>query len=112
VALWLNGVGATVHELLTRFPTGLVVEEPELATLTAFDELLHGSLEQAERQLALATRLAESVAEERRMRVETLLASVRVRLARQRSDLAVVVQEAERLLGPGDSSDAAARDRH
>ena len=104
--LWLDGASATAHELLVRFPPHVVVAEAELTALTVADELQRGSLEQAERQLLLAARLSESATEERRVRVQTMLAGLRLRLARQRGDLAAVVDEAQRLLGPAELPDA------
>lgn len=106
LGLWLDGAGATAHELLVRFPPNVVVAEAELIALTVADELDPGSLEQAARQLVLAACLSESATEERRVRVQTLLAGLRLRLARQRGDLATVVEEAQRLLGPAELPDA------
>ena len=99
--LWLDGAGATAHELLGRFPPHVVAAEAELTALTVADELERGSLEQAGRQLVLAVRLSESATEERRVGMQTLLAGLRPRLARQRGDLMAVVDEAQRLPGTG-----------
>ena len=59
-----------------------------------------GSLEEAERYLALSTRALESVPADRRGRAQVVLAVVRMRLARQRGDLPAVTEEAQRLLAP------------
>ncbi len=107
--LWLDGAGATAHELLGRFPPHVVAAEAELTALTVADELERGSLEQAGRQLVLAVRLSESATEERRVGMQTLLAGLRLRLARQRGDLTAVVDEAQRLLGPAELPDATRR---
>ena len=56
VGFGLNGLGATAHELLARFPAGVIAGDAELAARRAGDELARGSLEEAERYLALATR--------------------------------------------------------
>jgi LuxR family maltose regulon positive regulatory protein len=98
LGLFLDGAGATAHELLVRFPPDVVVADAELTALTVADELERGSLDQAGRQLVLAGRLSESAPEERRVRVQTMLAGLRLRLARQRGDLATVVEEARQLL--------------
>ena len=100
VGLGLAGLGDTVHELLTRFPAGVIAGDAELAARVAGDQLARGSLEEAERCLALATRILESVPADRRGRAQAVLAVVRMRLARQRGDLETVAGEAQRLLAP------------
>ena len=106
LGLFLDGAGATAHELLVRFPPHVVAADAELTALTVADELERGSLEQAGRQLVLAGRLSESATEERRVRVQTMLAGLRLRLARQRGDLAKVVEEAQQLLAGAELADA------
>jgi LuxR family transcriptional regulator, maltose regulon positive regulatory protein len=98
IGLGLAGLGGTVHELLTRFPAGVIAADAELAARVAGDQLARGSLEEAERRLALATRTLESVPADRRGRAQVVLAVVRMRLARQRGDLTTVAGEAQRLL--------------
>ena len=100
VGLGLAGLGDTVHELLTRFPADVIAGDAELAARVAGDQLARGSLEEAERCLALATRTLESVPADRRGRAQVVLAVVRMRLARQRGDLETVAGEAQRLLAP------------
>ena len=100
VGLGLAGLGDTVHELLTRFPAGVIAGDAELAARVAGDQLARGSLEEAERCLALATRTLESLPADRRGRAQVVLAVVRMRLARQRGDLETVAGEAQRLLAP------------
>ena len=100
VGLGLAGLGGTVHELLTRFPADVIAGDAELAARVAGDQLARGSLEEAERCLALATRTLESVPADRRGRAQAVLAVVRMRLARQRGDLETVAGEAQRLLAP------------
>jgi LuxR family maltose regulon positive regulatory protein len=106
LGLWLDGAGATAHELLVRFPPHVVAADAELTALTVANELERGSLEQAERQLVLAERLSESATDDRRVRVQTMLAGLRLRLGRQRGDLATVVDEAQRLLAGAELADA------
>jgi LuxR family maltose regulon positive regulatory protein len=98
VGFGLNGLGATAHELLARFPAGAIAADAELAALMAGDELAQGSLEEAERYLTLATGGLESVPADRRGRSQVVLALVRMRLARQRGDVPAVAEQAERLL--------------
>ena len=103
--LYLDGRAATAHDLLIRFPAGAVEADPELATLMAFDELNGGSLEGAERYLALAVGEAASVPADRLGYIQLRVAVLRLLLARQRSDLPAVVEEAQRLLAPAEASD-------
>ena len=100
VGLGLKGLGATAHELLARFPAGVIAADAELAARMAGDELARGSLEEAERYLALATRGLESVPPDRRGRSQVVLAVVRMRLARQRGDVLAVAEQAQHLLAP------------
>jgi LuxR family maltose regulon positive regulatory protein len=109
LGLWLDGRSATAHELLTAFPSDVLVADADLATLAVADELVCGSLERAEQRLALATRLWQSVTDERRGRLERRLSTLRLRLGRQRGDVAAVVEESGRLLGSEESLDAAWR---
>ena len=110
VGLGLAGLGGTVHELLTRFPAGVIAADAELAARVAGDQLARGSLEEAERRLALATRTLESVPADRRGRAQVVLAVVRMRLARQRGDLTTVAGEAQRLLASAVTADPARYD--
>jgi LuxR family transcriptional regulator, maltose regulon positive regulatory protein len=98
VGFGLNGLGATAHELLSRFPAGVIAGDAELAARMAGDELARGSLEEAERYLALAARGLESVPADRRGRSQVVLAVVRMRFARQRGDVPAVAEQAQRLL--------------
>jgi LuxR family transcriptional regulator, maltose regulon positive regulatory protein len=107
VGLGLNGLGATAHELLARFPESVIAADTELAARVAGDQLARGSLDEAERYLALATQSLESVPTDRRGRSQVVVAVVRMRLARQRGDLPAVAEEAERLLAPGVVTDLA-----
>jgi LuxR family transcriptional regulator, maltose regulon positive regulatory protein len=105
--LVLSGQRATAHELLTRFPADKVVADAELAALTAWGELVQGSLEGAGRYLALASGGSAAVPADRRGRMDMMLAGLRMRLARQRGDLLAVAEDAQRLLGPAETADPA-----
>jgi LuxR family transcriptional regulator, maltose regulon positive regulatory protein len=100
VGLGLAGLGGTAHELFARFPAGVIAADAELAAGAAGDQLARGSLEEAERYLALSTRALESVPADRRGHAHVLLAAVRMRLARQRGDITAVAEEAQLLLAP------------
>jgi LuxR family transcriptional regulator, maltose regulon positive regulatory protein len=84
-----------------------VAADAELAALTAWGELIQGSLEEAGRYLALAARGAAAVPADRRGRMQVVLAGLRMRLARQRGDLPLVAAEAQHLLVPAEAADPA-----
>jgi LuxR family transcriptional regulator, maltose regulon positive regulatory protein len=100
IGLGLGGLGATAHELLARFPADVIAADAELAARVAGDQLARGSLEEAERYLAISARALESVPADRHGRSQVVLAVMRMRLARQRGDITAVAQEAGRLLAP------------
>jgi LuxR family maltose regulon positive regulatory protein len=101
--LWLNGQAATAHELLTGFPAGVVAGNAELIALMAADELDRGSLEEAERYLALATRELAPVPADRRGRCQFMLAILRLMRGRRRGNLPAVVEQAQRLLAAAEA---------
>ncbi len=107
VGLGLNGLGATAHELLDRFPASVVAGDAELAARMAGVKLARGSLEEAERYVVLAARGLESVPADRRARAQVVFAVVRMRWARQRGDVAAVAEQAQPLLAPAGGADAA-----
>jgi LuxR family maltose regulon positive regulatory protein len=107
VGFGLTGLGATAHELLARFPADVIAADAELAARMAGDELARGSLDEAERYLALATEGLASVPPDRRERSQVVLAIVRMRFARQRGDLPAVAEQAQRLLAPAGAADPA-----
>ncbi|MDX3265819.1 LuxR C-terminal-related transcriptional regulator [Streptomyces sp. MI02-2A] len=111
IGLGLDGQAATAHALLAGFPVGVIAADGELTALAAFDEAEHGSLGEAERQLALATHRSESVPRDRREHFDLMVTVLRLLLARQRGDLPAVVEEAQRLLASGHARDAAEPER-
>ena len=102
--LGLSGRGATLHRLLNRIPAEVIFTDAELTALLAGKELTRGSLDEARRYLSLSTAGAESVPAERRARFQVGLGILRLMLSRQCGDLPAVIEEAEGLLGPIDSS--------
>ena len=72
IGLGLAGLGGTVHELFARFPARVIAADAELAAGAAGDQLARGSLEEAERYLALSARALESVPADRRGRAQAL----------------------------------------
>jgi LuxR family transcriptional regulator, maltose regulon positive regulatory protein len=107
LGLVLDGQDATARELLAGFSAGVVTADAELAALLAGYEVTQGSLEAAERHLALATGESASVPADRRGRFEVVLAVSRLSVASRRGDLPVVVEQAQRLLAPANAADAA-----
>ena len=107
VGLGLGGLGATAYELLARFPADVIAGDAELAARMAGVQRGRGSLEEAERYLALATERLESVPPGRRGRAQVILAAVRMWLARQRGDLPAVAEQAQPLLAPAGAADPA-----
>ncbi len=107
VGLGLAGLGGTAHELLGRFPADMVAADAELAARVAGDQLARGSMDEAERHLALSARALETVPAASRGRAQVILGVVRLRLARQRGDITAVAEEARRLLAPAVTTDLA-----
>ena len=105
--LYLDGQTATVHELLTRFPTGSAAADAELAVLAAADELARGSLETAERYLTLAERGSASVSAGRHGQYQVLLGIVRLLHARQRGNPEAAAEGALRLQAAAEAPEAA-----
>jgi LuxR family transcriptional regulator, maltose regulon positive regulatory protein len=104
--LYLDGRLATARELLSRFPGDAIAADPELTVLAAAEKRMAGSLQEAERYLALAARMEASVPEDRRMRFELALANGRLALARARNDLDAVAEQARRLLASTEAADS------
>ena len=96
--LYLGGRGATLVELLARFPRRAAAGSPELTTVQVAGDLIRGALEDAGRHLAQATAALTAVPPDRRRRTQVMLAVLRLFLARYLADFPVVVEEAERLL--------------
>jgi LuxR family transcriptional regulator, maltose regulon positive regulatory protein len=107
LGLVLDGQGATAHELLAGFPADVVAADPKLTVLMAADELFRRSLDAAERHLTRAEQEMMSVPADWRGRFQVNLAIMRLMLAERRGDLPAVVEEAQRLLSPDESAEAA-----
>jgi LuxR family transcriptional regulator, maltose regulon positive regulatory protein len=105
VGLGLGGLGATAHELLSRFPDAVTSGDPELSARRAGVELSRGSLDEAERFVSIASQGLDSVPDDRQERVRVVLAVVRLRLARQRGNLPAVAEQAHALLGSAGAAD-------
>jgi LuxR family transcriptional regulator, maltose regulon positive regulatory protein len=84
--LYLAGRGATLVELLARFPRRVVVANPELTAVQAAGDLVRGALEDARWHLAMAAGALAAVPADRRGRVQVLLAVLRLLLEAQARD--------------------------
>jgi LuxR family transcriptional regulator, maltose regulon positive regulatory protein len=104
--LYLGGKGATLAELLGRFPGRVVAASPELTAVQVADDMVRGALDDAGRHLAMAADALAAVPADRRGRVQAILSMLRLFLARRLVDFAVVAEEAQRLLALTDAADA------
>jgi LuxR family transcriptional regulator, maltose regulon positive regulatory protein len=105
--LYLDGQAEVIRELLADFPPSVRAADVRLAAVAAADELAHGSVEVAERYLALAERGMGSVPDARNGQAQLLLGITRLLLARQRGDLPAEAEAAQRLQAMTDAGDAA-----
>jgi LuxR family maltose regulon positive regulatory protein len=102
-----DGQRVAGHELLAGFPAGAGPGDAELAALLAGEAVTRGSLETAQRHLALAIAESASVPADRREQLQVMLTISRLSVACQRGDLPAVVGEAQRLLAPAEATEAA-----
>ena len=105
--LYLSGRGATLVELLARFPRRAIAASPELTAVRVASDLIGGSLQDAGRHLAVATGALASVPADRRGRLQVLLSVLRLFLARRLNDFPVVAEQAQRLLAVMKTAEAA-----
>ena len=105
--LTMAGRGETLHALLGVFPADAHLGDGNLAAALAIDSILHGVLDEAASQFAVARRLAAAAPADRRRLFDVYLAVVEGELARRRNDL-TEAQEALRGLEAalGASADA------
>jgi LuxR family maltose regulon positive regulatory protein len=96
-ALYLDGQGAMTHELLARFPAGILTADAGLAALVAADELVYGTLDGAQQYLDLAERATAAVPGIRRAEAQLLLGIVQLLAARKRGNLSAEAGVARRL---------------
>jgi len=107
--LYLGGREATVHALMAGFPAGASAADAELAAVAAADELAGGSLEAAERYLAVAERGAASVPPGRRGQAQALLGVVRLLVVARSGNFLARAEQAHRLLAAAEVPEAARR---
>ena len=95
--LTMAGRGETLHALLGVFPADAHMGDGNLAAALAMDSILHGALDEAAAQFAVARRLAAAAPADRRRVFDVYLAVIEGELARRRNDLPEA-QEALRAL--------------
>ncbi len=95
--LTMAGRGETLHALLGVFPADANLGDGNLAAALAIDSILHGLLDEAAAQFAVARRLAAAAPADRRRVFDVYLAVIEGELARRRNDLPEA-QEAMRAL--------------
>lgn len=96
--LELDGRHATLRELVSGFPAGMVRHDAELAVVAAVVERVEGSTDEAERYLAAAARAASAVPRGRQPRFRVAVSLGQLALATARNDLGRVAEAAETLL--------------
>ena len=97
LTLTMAGRGETLHALLGVFPADAHLGDGNLAAALAIDSILHGVLDEAAAQYAVARRLAAAAPADRRRVFDVYLAVIEGELARRRNDLPEA-QEALRAL--------------
>ena len=95
--LTMAGRGETLHALLGVFPADAHVGDGNLAAALSMDSILHGELDEAAAQFAVARRLAAAAPADTRRLFDVYLAVIEGELARRRNDLPEA-QEALRAL--------------
>lgn len=107
VQLLLDGEEATLASLLEGIPDSLTRSDPEVATMLAAEQLRVGRWAEGDALLATARATIGSVAEPRRARAQTALATAQLFRARQFGGVDVLVDEATSVIaelgksGPG-----------
>ena len=97
LTLTMAGRGETLDALLGVFPADAHVSDGNLAAALAINSILHGVLDEAAAQYAVARRLAAAAPADRRRVFDVYLAVIEGELARRRNDLPEA-QEAMRAL--------------
>jgi LuxR family transcriptional regulator, maltose regulon positive regulatory protein len=106
--LTMAGRGETLHALLGVFPADAHLGDGNLAAARAIDSILHGVLDEAAAQFAVARRLAAAAPANRRRVFDVYLAVIEGELARRRNDLA----ESEEALRALEAALGATADAH
>ena len=99
-SLTLDGQAETIRGLLHAFPPGAVTEGPDLPLARATTDLARGRLDEAAAHLNVAELAITSTHPDRKHRLEVAIAALRLSLARQRGQLAGVVEQVRFLASP------------
>jgi LuxR family maltose regulon positive regulatory protein len=91
--LALDGHVEIIDSLLSSFPRGAATDHPELALARAITQLERGRLEEAATQLAYAESRLGTLADARNVHLAAAVVSSRQSLARQRGQLAAVIDQ-------------------
>jgi LuxR family maltose regulon positive regulatory protein len=94
-SLTMDGQGQTVRALLQAFPQG--TDYAELALVRVAHSLVRGRLDEAAAHLRVAEAHAETAAPDRRHRLRTAVASLKLALAARRGHLAGITEQARLL---------------
>jgi LuxR family maltose regulon positive regulatory protein len=97
-SMMLDGQAHTAQALLRAFPPG--TDYSELALVLAMSENILGRLDEAAAHLAVAESHAETAAPDRRRRLGTAIAALKVSLARRRGHLTGVLEQVRFLASP------------
>jgi LuxR family maltose regulon positive regulatory protein len=98
--LTLDGQAQTIQALVRAFPQGAPADDPELALVRAWGEVVQGHLDEAAAHLAVAESHVETTPPDRRRRLRVAVVSLQLSLARQRGQFAGVVEQARFLATP------------
>jgi len=93
--LALDGHAEIIDSLLASFPRGAATDHPELALARAISQLERGRLEEAATQLAWAESHLGTISAARRPHLAVAVASSRQALARQKGQLAAVIDQVD-----------------
>jgi LuxR family maltose regulon positive regulatory protein len=104
-SMTLDGQAQTIQTLLSAFPPDAVTEGPDLSLARATTALAQGRLDEAAAHLTVAETSMTSMPADRKHRLEVAIAALKLSLARQRGQLAGVIDQVGFLASPisGDS---------
>lgn len=98
--MMLDGQEETMQALLQAFPQQAGANDPKLSPVRAMVDLVHGHLDEAAAQLAVADGYLESAGAQHKHRLGVAVASLKLSLARRRGDLSDVARQADFLDSP------------
>ncbi|HEX3361842.1 MAG TPA: LuxR C-terminal-related transcriptional regulator [Solirubrobacterales bacterium] len=100
--LALDGHAEIIDSLLSSFPRGAATDHPELALARAITQLERGRLEEAATQLAYAESHLGTISDARNVHLAAAVVASRQSLARQKGQLAAVIDQVGVLDSPPD----------